>query len=385
MRLGVLMIGLLGLAAGPAWADGAERLKAFGAFYRELGAAETNYAIQVELAEADFRNETRFALRLQRPNLLHVRTMDDKQGGTLISDGKQIYTGLRATRRYTLEPAPATFADWNTAGRALPTPGVDLVIELLGRQAMLSDLDTLKHAGQETINEQPCDRFVAESGGRTVTLWIGRGRPWLWRFRSEADNVRMTLNFEDWRSAPPPAEAFRIDPPEGMTKVDSHRPPRGARPTQAGRSARPRPQPVAAGQPAPAFEATLLDGGSVNLADHLGKDVIVLDFWATWCKPCLMAMPVLIEETAARKDRGVVFYAVNIAEQPEKVKKLMDGKGWSFPVVLDRSAKIARSFGVGPIPHSVVIGRDGKIAHVHVGYSSGLRATLTAELDGLLR
>ena len=66
------------------------------------------------------------------------------------------------------------------------------------------------------------------------------------------------------------------------------------------------------------------------------------------------------------------------------MQRLIDQKKWSFPVVMDSNAKIAKSYSVGPIPHSVIIGKDGKVAHVHVGYSSGLQARLSAELDALI-
>src|SRR5688572_20939533 len=79
-------------------------------------------------------------------------------------------------------------------------------------------------------------------------------------------------------------------------------------------------QPSMLGELAPAFVTVDPDGNEVDLKAHLGKDVIMLDFWATWCGPCIVAMPEIADVAEQFKDRGLVFYAVNVGEDPDSVK-----------------------------------------------------------------
>src|SRR5687767_4033725 len=64
-------------------------------------------------------------------------------------------------------------------------------------------------------------------------------------------------------------------------------------------------------KPAPDFTADLLDGKRVTLASHKGKDIVILDFWATWCAPCIVSLPLMTDLANKYADQGVVLYAVN--------------------------------------------------------------------------
>ncbi|MDB5296658.1 MAG: thiol-disulfide isomerase-like thioredoxin [Phycisphaerales bacterium] len=123
------------------------------------------------------------------------------------------------------------------------------------------------------------------------------------------------------------------------------------------------------GKPAPEIKVTTLDGKPFALSDLKGK-VVVLDFWATWCVPCVQAMPHL-QEMSQRKalvDAGLVVLAVNLQEEPDRVRKFLDDKKLTFPVVIDDDkTKIAEAYRVEPVPVTVVIGRDGNIAEAVLG------------------
>jgi thiol-disulfide isomerase/thioredoxin len=138
------------------------------------------------------------------------------------------------------------------------------------------------------------------------------------------------------------------------------------------------------GKGAPAFELELLDGGRLSLAEHKGRHTVILDFWATWCGPCRMAMPVLAEVASAFADRGVKLYAVNLREDPEKIRAFLDRAELKVAVAMDTKAEVAARYGVEGIPHTVVIDRDGNIAHVHVGYTPDLKEELTQVLEKVL-
>ena len=120
-------------------------------------------------------------------------------------------------------------------------------------------------------------------------------------------------------------------------------------------------------QDAKPFKLPLLGGGDFDLAQEKGK-VIVLDFWATWCGPCVKSLPGLIDEMAVFDPKKVRFIGVNQAEAKDAVKSFLDTRGWKLEVALDANQRVGQSFGVEGIPHTVIIGPDGKVAYVKTGY-----------------
>jgi len=138
------------------------------------------------------------------------------------------------------------------------------------------------------------------------------------------------------------------------------------------------------GRKAPLFTATMLDERPFDLAQHVGKNVVILDFWSTWCGPCTRSLPTLSAVAAQYKDRGVEFFAVDIGETPEDVRRFLESSSLDLAVVMDPDGAISDLYLVEPIPHTVIIGSDGTVRFVHVGASSKLRAKLTRELDKLV-
>lgn len=120
-------------------------------------------------------------------------------------------------------------------------------------------------------------------------------------------------------------------------------------------------------QDAKTFKLPLLAGGDFDLAKEKGK-VIVLDFWATWCGPCIKSLPGMIDEMAAFDAGKVRFIGVNQAEPKDQVKSFLETRGWKLEVAFDASQRVGQSFGVEGIPHTVIIGQDGKVAYVKTGY-----------------
>ncbi|MEP4682267.1 MAG: redoxin domain-containing protein, partial [Rhodopirellula bahusiensis] len=140
------------------------------------------------------------------------------------------------------------------------------------------------------------------------------------------------------------------------------------------------------GESVPDFELTLLDGSIVRKADLKGK-VIVLDFWATWCGPCLQAMPVIAETTRKFADKDVQFYAVNVGESSSLVKGFVSEQDWDVSVASDPDGDLIEAFTAKSIPLTLLIAPTGIVEAVHQGFpgEAELKQQFTDELEVLVQ
>jgi len=137
------------------------------------------------------------------------------------------------------------------------------------------------------------------------------------------------------------------------------------------------------GKPAVAFKLPLLDGGSFDLAKEKGR-IVVLDFWATWCGPCVQSLPGLIEAMGAFPADRVELIGVNQSEAPAQVKRFLETRGWKLTVAMDAGQNVAQKYGVDGIPHTVIIGPDGKVAWVKTGAGPDGETEVAAAVKQLL-
>ena len=138
------------------------------------------------------------------------------------------------------------------------------------------------------------------------------------------------------------------------------------------------------GKPAPDFTLDLVGGKPFHLADSKGKEVVVLDFWATWCGPCLQAMPQVERAVAEFKDRKVRLVAVNLQETAEQVTALLTRQKLQVTVALDRDGAIADRYKAVAIPQTVIVGRDGNVARLFVGGGPRLEEQLKEAIKSVL-
>lgn len=132
------------------------------------------------------------------------------------------------------------------------------------------------------------------------------------------------------------------------------------------------------------FELKTFDGGTFRLSDHKGK-IVVLDFWASWCGPCVRALPQYVNATSKFDREEVIFVAVNLEESRERIDEFLTTHNLSPAVAMDRGSVIARRFEVEGIPHSVILGKGNVIRHVTVGAQEGLEAATEKKVSDLLQ
>jgi len=145
------------------------------------------------------------------------------------------------------------------------------------------------------------------------------------------------------------------------------------------------PQSPMVGKLAPDFTAPTLDGESFKLSESIGSNkVVLLDFWATWCGPCLAELPVLTQIAEDYKDRGVVLYAINQGENAKTIRSFLERTEFQMNIVLDSVGDISSQYVVDGIPHLVIIDQRGIVKHVHVGYHAKVDEVIRRELDELL-
>ena len=141
-------------------------------------------------------------------------------------------------------------------------------------------------------------------------------------------------------------------------------------------------QPELVDKPAPDFSAQTLDGRTVALADFRGQKKVVVTFWASWCGPCRLEMPALIQfyKTNHHDSSDFEILAVSIDEDARAAADFATAMQLNFPVLVDPDKKIANAYGVEGIPTMFVIDKDGKVIFGRAGYDATMTFQLASEL-----
>lgn len=138
------------------------------------------------------------------------------------------------------------------------------------------------------------------------------------------------------------------------------------------------------GDTAPAFTLKTLDGSPASLSDYAGHPVLI-NFWASWCKPCRGEMPLIIAAYQAHQQAGLAVLAINLTDQEgstKDIKKFATEFQMPFPVLLDEKGKARKIYALRGIPTSVFVGADGVVRAVNPGPIT--EATLEQQLSEIL-
>jgi thiol-disulfide isomerase/thioredoxin len=142
------------------------------------------------------------------------------------------------------------------------------------------------------------------------------------------------------------------------------------------------PEGTGLGNRAPDFQLKDTDGQYVSLSDMMGQPVMI-NFWASWCGPCLMEMPYIQQVYDEWSGEGLVLLAVNCGESSSRVTAFMQSYGYTFPVLLDSNGRVSDDYGVRGIPTTLFIDAYGIVQGREVG-SFPSKEAIEQQLDNIM-
>ncbi|HYG78218.1 MAG TPA: DUF2092 domain-containing protein [Planctomycetota bacterium] len=380
-------------ANGPVVDKRAEQvLRQTASFYEKLQKFSLYMSFSAVMQAPGIRREmwAKYDIRAAKPNKIAL-VLEDGMGPTLVSDGKTMSIYVPPLQKFSQKEAPEDFnALFAQEEALLVNKGVGnlLLVDMLLKKnvykALLDNVSEVKYVNEEMLDGEKTHKLSLEQPGMIMELWIQDGdEPWI--RQASVDMTRplaeampqmretkmvVTVTYNEWRKNGLTEDAFVFSPPIEARKATD----------LFGQEEK---NPLI-GMPAPPMKLDRLGGGKIDLEAHKGKDVVVLEFWASWCAPCIATLPMVLDVTHHFKGKNVVFYAINQNEEPEVVDAFMKKKKLAFEVGLDNAGKLGEAFGVSGIPLTVLIGRDGKIEAIHTGLSPDLKDKLMEQIQMLV-
>lgn len=394
------------------------RCETLAASYAKLGSYRDHghFLRTIRFAGRDRVEDTPLAWAFSRPNKIAI----DAGEVRVRCDGKTFTTVLEPTKRFMSSQAEptlsaSTIAD-GPAGAVLlggvTGPPSELMLKLLlagpPANCLPSRCTSVKTEPDATIDGKPFPTLRMEMGDEpALRVVIDPSTNLIRRMeyvlddkvtgdripKSAGELSTMSIAWEagEISTAAPEADAFTYKPDAGFVRV---------------KAAEAKPAAVAAknemiGKMAPEFELTVLDGTGKTrkiTRDDLAGKVVILDFWATWCGPCLAELPEIqkLRESLAKSGKPVVIVAVSEDRKPEdapvrflveatlKEKGIVIDDGKVGRIALDPEQATGDAFKIQALPTLVILDAKGIVQSVHVGFSEDIKDTLAAEIDSIL-
>ncbi len=343
------------------------------------------------------------------PGKYALRRTGGTRSADFYSDGEHRYIYVRPTNRFVKEPADTEdirlFSEDPSAlggfADMMVPPGLLAILSHEPHRSIQRIIGDAEYIGLEEVNGTQAHRIRTSLAGRRLEVWVDSGdSPWLLRTEHEQEpdetytawypDIATTAitDFSAWKRIDSfPDDAFAFTPPEGAESARSI---------------------VSAfwgdfdfdfdedfdamaddrdefahliGTRAPDFALHRFEGGEIRLSDAI-KDhkAVVIDFWASWCPPCVAGLPVLKELTDAHGD-DVAFIAINVREDEAAIRRFLDRQGLELTVAMDADGSVSREYSVSGIPQTVIIGADGKVRSVHVGFAMHMKDDIRRDID----
>ncbi len=141
---------------------------------------------------------------------------------------------------------------------------------------------------------------------------------------------------------------------------------------------------VAINANAPDFTLRSATGSNLRLQEQRGQ-VVLINFWATWCGPCRQEMPQLNKLYEKYRAAGFVLLGVNIDDDTRHATDVAAKLGLKFPILLDTDKSVSRQYDLTTMPTTLIIDRDGRVRFIHAGYLAGYEDLYDKEIRGLLK
>lgn len=301
----------------------------------------------------------------------------------MYSDGDSCVTFLPQDNRYLNMPAVSTrrelIATMMTGILELPAGLLADMLEGKTPESENWSVSSGEHAGNT------CWELSSETSEYTLKICLTKEEPYtpllisidlkqsaLSKYRVPPQTtitiVTELMNWQLWYVLPddtfaftPPPDALEIQPEPAMSGT-----------------------PLREGSQAPEFSLENMDGDTIQLKDYIGKNIIILDFWATWCGPCRQVIPMVAEVAEYFKKEGVILFTVNQRETPEKIKAFLTSQNLSVTVLLDKTGQAGMQYQVTGIPKVIIIGKDGLIKEIYGGMAPNMKELMIERIKSLL-
>lgn len=135
---------------------------------------------------------------------------------------------------------------------------------------------------------------------------------------------------------------------------------------------------------APDFTLKSLDGGNLRLEEYRGQ-VVLINFWASWCGPCRQEMPILDRLHHRYEDTGFAVLGVNVEGEAAPAQEIVDKTNVTFPILIDDGQHVSEMYNLEAMPSTVVVDRDGVVRYIHRGYKPGDEAKYVEVVKQLIR
>lgn len=392
-------------------ADGIARV--IGGYFGQLRMAQVDIESTMTVQAKEMKQElpSKYRFSVQRPGQFSLRLREGAMGMDIISDGKQMVTYVPMLKKYVITNSPARISSAGSIGGPGfgPAPGnnmafIGALFETNAYEKMLEGVVTGSYLGREQLNDKATDHLKFTQPDFSWDLWVEAGeRPLIQRIAVDMSpmmkrlgndgkevpeamqemfkdmKVLMLMNFANWKineSIAP--ETFQFVPPAGSEKVASL-----MDLEESDEDTKEEPSPLL-DKAAPLVQLKTLKGESFDLTSEIGKHVVILDFWATWCGPCVKALPVLLDIAKSYKDKGVSFYAVDQQEENSVIQAFMKKQKFEMTVLVDKEGEAGQAYDVEGIPQTVIIDKQGVVRVVHIGYNPNMKKIIAAQLDAIL-
>lgn len=360
--------------------------------YKGATSLSTKIIVDMNLLAKDGSKQklpAEYAISISKPNRFSVELISTR-GGKVVSNGKRSEFFFKPANAYMIAPSMKTMEEdfgkhefrFVTAG-LLNFAFVRELMETNPYAAIMSDVKNLTYVGSEKIDNLDCDRVRITQGEFVRDIWVTKSTaPMLLkvspdmtagmneRARKAGNKILLSFQFKDQILNTTMNDGrFEVAHPTGAKFVREFFHEEGGE---------------FIGKPAPDAVLSMSDGTKIKLSS-LKDRFVVLDFWATWCPPCVMSLPVFAKASEQFKSKGVVFIAVNKGEDTATAKRWFQQKHLSVPLASDVNLQTSSAFHVEGIPCTVFIGRDGNVKGYHVGISpNNLRENFIEDLNKLI-